>query len=118
MPMMEPNPNYDGHEIIGEVVSAPSFPACLTCVSEYILANNKWLESGQPDGLEPVYEMMVLPAVTMAPSWQSQAIGGQMAMACVALPSCLKHLGVREKTPMERASENGLMVPVGLAARD
>jgi hypothetical protein len=51
-------------EITGQLVSAPSFPACLSCVSEYILANNNWVSSGQPDGEGPVYEAMVEPAVT------------------------------------------------------
>jgi hypothetical protein len=104
-----------GEILEGVLVSAPTFPMCLTCISEYIIAKNKWIDAGQQDGLEPVYADMVAPAVTTAPSWQQQIMGGQMVMACVPLPSCLKHLGVREKTPMERASENGLMIPSRLS---
>jgi hypothetical protein len=101
--------------IMGEIVSAPSYPMCLSCVSEYILARNKWIESGQPDGEEPNYNTEVNPAVTEAPSWQSQAMGGQMVVACVPLPTCMKHLGVREKTAMEKAAGSGLMVPGSLS---
>jgi hypothetical protein len=98
-------------EITGQLVSAPSFPACLSCVSEYILANNNWVSSGQPDGEGPVYEAMVEPAVTTAPSWQQQIMGGQMIVLCVALPTCMRHLGVREPTPMEKAAASGILVP-------
>ena len=109
LPGQEPVP------IMGEVVSTPSYPMCLSCISEYVLARNKWIEGGQPDGQEPVYADLVNPAVTEAPSWQQQAVGGQMIMACVAVPSCMKHLGVREKTAMERAAGSGLMVPGSLS---
>jgi hypothetical protein len=109
-----PYPSGNGI-ITGEVVSTPTYPMCLSCVSEYILAKNKWVEGGQPDGQEPDYETDVLPAVTEAPSWQQQIVGGQMIMACVPLPTCMKHLGVREQTPMERAAHSGLMVPGSLS---
>lgn len=100
---------------MGEVLSASSYPMCLSCVSEYILARNKWIDSGQPDGMEPVFDKMVEVAVTEAPSWQQQAMGGQMVVACVTLPTCMKHLGVREKTAMERAAGSGLMIPGSLS---
>jgi len=109
------NTPIESKVIQGEIVSASSYPMCLSCVSEYILAKNKWIEGGQPEGYEPDYNELVLCAVTEAPSWQQQIMGGQMVMACVTVPSCMKHLGVREKTAMERAAGSGLMVPGGLS---
>lgn len=105
----------DERIIEGEVISAATYPMCLSCVSEYVLARNKWIESGQPDGQEPSYSDSVRPAITNAAAWQQQVVGGQMIMACVALPTCMQHLGVREKTAMERAAGSGLMVPGNLS---
>jgi len=37
-------------------------------------------------------------------------MSGQMIVACVALPTCLDHLGVREDSPLERATKGGLLL--------
>ena len=95
----------------GELVSANAGYKCLSCITEYINANNEWIDAGQPDGEEPSKEEMLSDAITLAPSWQQNAMMGQVMVVCVAVPSCLRHLGVREKTPLEKAAESGLMIP-------
>jgi hypothetical protein len=83
---------------------------CLQCTSESVLHENK-IKSGQiVDGTEgpPVNE-----AVTMAPAWQQQNIGGQMIMACVTVPACRMHIQVAEMSPVEQAVRNGRILPGG-----
>jgi len=51
-------------------------------------------------------------AITMAPSWQQQTqMGpGQMAIACVAIPSCKEHLQVQEISAIDRAIMGGKLI--------
>jgi hypothetical protein len=59
----------------------------------------------------PVYEIPgINEAITLAPMWQQQPIGPQMAFACVAVPSCMEHLNSREVTPEEKAVQGGLLL--------
>jgi hypothetical protein len=73
---------------------------CLACISE-------WIGSGSD---ADQYDAVVNDAVTMAPAWESKTMMGQMMMAAVPLPSCLKHLGVKEKSPQEKAMQSGLFL--------
>jgi hypothetical protein len=74
---------------------------CLQCVGEMIQAERQHLDPvPQPEE-----------AITLAPSWQQQVVGGQMIMACVTVPTCLKHLVIGEVSPIQRALSNGLVIP-------
>jgi len=73
---------------------------CLACCGEYIVAKNKGDETLP----------MIEDAITWAPSWQSQNVGGQMVMSCVPAPTCMRHLNASEETPMQRAMRGGLLL--------
>lgn len=74
---------------------------CLACVSEHLAARQK-----MPDQDPPVIQ----DAITWAPSWQTKTMGGNVMMACVAVPSCLDHLSNEEKSPQQRAMEGGILL--------
>jgi hypothetical protein len=76
---------------------------CLPCISEWIKAECP----GGPDGEE---FSKISESITLAPSWETKTMMGQMVMACVMVPTCLGHLGVKEKTPQEKAMESGLFL--------
>lgn len=77
---------------------------CLTCTGEAVLARIK-----QARG-EDVEVPIPNEAWTLAPAWQQQIIGGQMVMACVALPTCDKHLQVAELSPADQAVRGGRLL--------
>jgi hypothetical protein len=84
---------------------------CLECVTEYLL-RVATLEEGTLEPGEPHYSWSeVEDAETMVPSWQQNIVGpGQMVVACVAVPACLKHIKIQKPTPQQMASRNGLIV--------
>jgi hypothetical protein len=79
----------------------PGVTKCLACVSEYIQHKNKFPNEER---------LPVNDAITWAPSWQNFSIMGQSMFGCVALPSCMQHLDVKDKTPQQRAMEGGLLL--------
>lgn len=91
-----------------------SLGKCLGCLSEYFAYQVMQKKGQVPAGTgEPVVE----DAITMAPQWQSKTIMGQMIMACVAVPTCYRHLVDVEATAEEKAIMNGKIIPAkaGLA---
>jgi hypothetical protein len=55
-------------------------------------------------------------AVTYAPAWQQHMIGNQITgmqlmYACIALPTCMGHLGKIELTPEQQAVKGGILLP-------
>lgn len=77
---------------------------CLQCCGELLVAEARNLRG----------EVTVLPEVeeawTLAPSWQKQEIMGQIVMACVAVPTCKKHLTASEMSPLDQAVQNGKLL--------
>jgi hypothetical protein len=83
--------------------------SCLTCIGEYQMAVKDKEAGVLHDGEVPkIPEIGV--AVTMAPSWQQTQIMGQMIMACVAIPTCMRHLSTEKKSAIERATASGLAI--------
>ena|SRR6266498_3277122 len=80
---------------------------CLQCIGEYQMAVSDLDNGILHNGEKPVIPE-IRAAITLAPSWQSQIIQGQMVMACVAIPSCFEHLTTTKQSPIERATRNGL----------
>lgn len=72
---------------------------CLECIAQAQQA----VKDGDP--VEPIRD-----AVTLAPTWVSKQIGMQMVFASVAVPSCMEHLTMTEKSPQERAMEGGIVL--------
>jgi hypothetical protein len=72
---------------------------CLQCLAEERQAKDKGEEEAE-----------AREAVTLAPTWASNAFMGQMVMACVAVPSCREHLNIQDKTPQQRAMEGGIVL--------
>jgi hypothetical protein len=78
---------------------------CLQCIGEH----NEAVKKGYPkESLPPIND-----AITLAPSWVSQMLMGQMAMTCVAIPACMDHLETKEKSAVERAAGSGLIIGGG-----
>jgi len=75
---------------------------CASCVSEYL---EKMNSNGDAD-----WEM-VNEGITLVPAWQMQTMGVQQIVACVALPTCMKHIGMKETSAAERALSSGLLLP-------
>jgi hypothetical protein len=88
------------HEILEVKGFQPT--KCLQCCSEYIIARSK----GIPEEERPEIQ----DAVTWAPSWQMHQVMGQMAIAGIALPTCMDHLESKEKTAEQRAAEGGIIL--------
>jgi hypothetical protein len=115
-----------------QVTMGAWIPKCLECVAVYKVTQNQIEEATRHnaltqqrlDGLEaagktstlnidfkPVPELPeIKDSYTLAPSWQSQIVQGQMVISCVAVGSCLEHLGVKMKSAAERAAQSGLVV--------
>jgi hypothetical protein len=75
---------------------------CLDCVGLYKQAVEKHEASPK-----------VNYAVTLCPAWQTKNVMNQMVMAIACVPTCLDHIGVKQKTPEERAIEGGLLLGQG-----
>jgi hypothetical protein len=60
---------------------------------------------------EPQYSNMVNESITTVPSWEQKLVQGNLMMACVMAPTCLRHINREEKSALERAVANGLAVP-------
>lgn len=76
---------------------------CLACVGEQV-------EAGVDVSVPGDWLRNIEPAITWAPSWQAQQIGGQTMFACIALPTCGRHLTARPQTAQEKASKSGLWI--------
>lgn len=77
---------------------------CSQCVAEYLA-----YEAGiNGDGGE-IPE--ILDPITLAASWQQNNIMGQMVIACVSLPTCLKHLQVSKMSAEQKAILGGKLLP-------
>jgi len=85
-------------------------PKCVDCIGE-LLAWQKAHPMGQMPGDPPAPE--VGDAVTFAPAWQIKTMMGQQIMACIAVPACMRHLGVTENSPIEQAVLGGKLIPGG-----
>jgi hypothetical protein len=85
---------------------------CVSCIGEYITARDARQEAqatGAPyDGSEPLPE--ISDAITLAPSWQSRQLGMQVVYACVALPTCMRHLGLERKSSLAAAVAGGRLL--------
>lgn len=77
---------------------------CLACVGEMVLAEVKNAKGEEVPVPEPEE------AWTMAPSWQEKRVGQQLVMACIAIPTCKRHLTVDELSPIEQAIRNGKLL--------
>ena len=80
---------------------------CLDCVAQYksFLANQN-LGNTPEDYPAPV----IKDAVTLVPAWQQQVFGGQIVMACVAVPTCMDHIQVSEMTAEQKAVLGGRLL--------
>jgi hypothetical protein len=81
---------------------------CLMCVSEYLVLSEDEKIRIQADDQ---FDAVVQDAVTLAPSWQEHSIGGQPLVACIAVPACMGHLGIKKDSIQELASRSGLALP-------
>jgi hypothetical protein len=82
---------------------------CLACYEELANFLGAQEEGKIPDDAErPVPE----DAVTFAPAWQTKTIMGQMVMACIALPSCERHLVPQKRSAVEQSvMRGGVLIP-------
>jgi hypothetical protein len=103
MATSEGYPETETEQLIAEGFGDQTY--CLQCCGEYIQARDR--------GIPVVQRPAIQVAATWAPSWQSQAVGGQMMMACVVIPSCFDHLSNRQKSPQEIAAGSGLFLGGG-----
>ena len=85
--------------ILPELRSAPGL-LCLQCITEAEFAESAGEEAQD-----------IREAVTFAPSWVSQEIEGQVAMACVTVPTCREHIRVERASARQIASRSGLALP-------
>lgn len=80
---------------------------CLACTGQFVQASKQAVNGSVP----------VLPeikeAVTWAPAWQNTIIQGQMVISCVAVPTCMEHLGVEKESAAEIAARRGLALGQG-----
>jgi hypothetical protein len=81
--------------------------SCLTCIGEYQMAIQDKENGVLHDGHEPIIPD-INAAVTLAPTWQQTTLMGQMVMACVTVPSCMRHLSTEKKSHIQRATASGL----------
>jgi len=79
---------------------------CLACVGEGI----QGIRKAEAKGWENVTMPEPEDAITLAPAWQQQAFMGQTMFACVAVPTCIRHLQVHEPSAIQRAP-NGIIIP-------
>ena len=78
---------------------------CTTCIEE-------WLKLSEEERAGKEARDHIRDADTLVPSWQANMVGpGQLAMACVALPTCLNHIVTKKRSPEEIAQQNGLWAP-------
>lgn len=88
--------------------SQPQVLYCLTCIGERIHFLDEQMEGKHPED-DPGPELNE--AITFAPAWQTQTMLMQQFMACVAVPSCMKHLSAKERSPEEQALLGGKLLP-------
>lgn len=93
----------------------PWTPKCLPCTSEFQQAENDRRENITHDGELPTMVWDdVEDAITLAPSWVPMEIttpmGKQTVYGVVSVPTCIKHMETKEKTPAQRATESGLIL--------
>lgn len=80
---------------------------CMICVEEYLA-----LPDDSEAKLSGEAWLKVRDADTLAPSWQTYVAGpGQVVVACVTLPVCLRHITVKKQSPEQIASRSGLALP-------
>jgi hypothetical protein len=85
---------------------------CYACVAEYKVALDKadTLEMQErEDAFNNLPELE--DAATFVPVWQQQQMMGQIVMACVSLPACIRHIMAKEPTPEEKAVAGGYIIP-------
>lgn len=93
-------------QVLGEVkhvVQNSFILKCIDCIARHM----EWRKAQAlgSTGEEPV----INDAITLAPSWQSTTIQGQVIFACVAVPSCMEHLTPKELSVQEKAARAGLL---------
>ncbi len=77
---------------------------CVTCCGELLLFEARQVRGDIPENERPP---QVDDAWTFAPSWQQQVVGAQMVMACVALPTCKRHMTAVELSAADKAVMGG-----------
>jgi hypothetical protein len=80
---------------------------CSSCCAERAVFEAQQLRGENHTSGPPEVEE----AYTYAPSWQQTMVMGQMIMACVALPTCKRHLQIKEMSPADRAVLGGKIIP-------
>lgn len=94
-----------------------SFPKCTACVSEFADAKAKrQVIMGREYTPDEAYEPAELwarvnNADTMVVGWEQKTIGNNLIIAPVALPTCMRHIGIRKPDVQEIASRSGLALP-------
>lgn len=90
---------------------------CLQCIGEHKAevnnrnGNRALAQARGADYAEPTEPLPpIRAAVTLAPSWQTMALTGQMVMACVSVPVCFEHIAAHEKSAEEKAISGGLLL--------
>ena len=94
-------------EAISKIMPELGTTKCAGCVGDYIKVADDIKNDVLYDGEEPTLPR-VEDAITWLPSWQTMQMGMQTVVACVALPSCVRHAQTKEETPVERATRSGL----------
>lgn len=90
---------------------------CTSCVSEFIDAKAKrQVDEGREYTEDELYEpaelwARVRDADTWLKSWEEKYIGNTVIVAAVALPVCMKHIGIRKPELQEIANRSGLALP-------
>lgn len=78
---------------------------CVICAGEYIVAETKRAAGHDIELPEVAF------AWTLVPVWQDKlemsSAGMQKIVACVALPTCKKHMVVEQLSPAEQAVRGG-----------
>ena len=80
---------------------------CLDCVAQYKKFLADQILAKVREGFPPPE---INDAVTLVPAWQQQVFGGQIVMACVAVPTCLDHIQVIEMSAEQKAVLGGRLL--------
>jgi hypothetical protein len=70
---------------------------CVSCVTEYMKA----IRDVEDDvDREAIWFRTVADGETLVPVWQSHTAFGQIIYACVALPTCRRHLAMKDTSSL------------------
>jgi hypothetical protein len=85
---------------------------CLQCIGEYFMAIEEREASRAAGITTEVSEELpeISEAITLAPRWEQKQVGMNVVMGCVAVPVCMKHIGIRKLSPLAQAVAGGRLL--------